>query len=320
MINGYFLSDETINVIIDGKSFVVTKEDMSYQPVKEAIFDGRMDDVEDLMNKPKMISVMSKGRVQVMDGVVLFDGEEVHNSLTSKMLRMISEGASKVSIEPWINFMNKLADNPSMKSREALFNFLDHFSTPLTPDGDFLAFKRVRNNFFDLHSGKFDNSPGQVVEMPREQCDDDSRNTCSKGLHACASRYLGWFCAGDSNCKVVIVKINPRDVVAVPHDYEFSKMRVCRYEVVAETDPVGMETIQSSEYYWDDGWDQEEEELWEEEGFEVGDRVRLVAPVTCYPIGATGIIQKEAVFYDWWVYMEDGTTIFVTENEIEKCY
>ena len=32
----------------------------------------------------------------------------------------------------------------------------------------------------------------------------------------------------------MIVKINPRDVVSIPTDYDFSKGRACRYEVIAE--------------------------------------------------------------------------------------
>jgi hypothetical protein len=35
---------------------------------------------------------------------------------------------------------------------------------------------------------------------------------------------------------VVKVKINPRDVVSVPRDCDFQKLRTCRYEVLAEID------------------------------------------------------------------------------------
>ena len=36
--------------------------------------------------------------------------------------------------------------------------------------------------------------------------------------------------------RIVIVKINPRDVVSIPTDYNDSKGRACRYEVVDEID------------------------------------------------------------------------------------
>jgi hypothetical protein len=49
-------------------------------------------------------------------------------------------------------------------------------------------------------------------------------------LHVCSQSYLGHF-GGD---RVIVCKINPKDVVSVPADYNNAKMRVCRYEVVSE--------------------------------------------------------------------------------------
>ena len=34
--------------------------------------------------------------------------------------------------------------------------------------------------------------------------------------------------------RTVIVKINPRDVISIPSDYNNSKGRACRYEVIGE--------------------------------------------------------------------------------------
>ena len=97
----------------------------------------------------------------------------------------------------------------------------------------FLAFKNVRNDYRDIHSGNFDNSIGQVCEMPRNGVDEDKDRTCSAGLHFCSIEYLPHF--SDSNGgHTMIVKINPRDVVAIPADYNNTKGRTCKYEVVAE--------------------------------------------------------------------------------------
>ena len=54
--------------------------------------------------------------------------------------------------------------------------------------------------------------------------------TCSYGLHFCSEGYLRHF-GGD---RVVILKINPRDVVSIPTDYNNTKGRCCRYEVIGE--------------------------------------------------------------------------------------
>ena len=45
---------------------------------------------------------------------------------------------------------------------------------PITPDGNFIAYKGVKQDFTDqVDSGKFDNSVGQTLSMRRNQvCDD----------------------------------------------------------------------------------------------------------------------------------------------------
>src|SRR5690606_5095532 len=98
----------------------------------------------------------------------------------------------------------------------------------------FLAYKRVRDNYLDWHSATFDNSVGKVVEMPggRYHVDSNRHNVCSYGLHFCSKDYLGNFWRGAG--RIVVVKINPADVVSIPIDYNFTKGRTWRYEVVGE--------------------------------------------------------------------------------------
>ena len=82
-----------------------------------------------------------------------------------------------------------------------------------------------------------DNSPGKIVEMARNEVDDNMHNTCSTGLHFCSKEYLDHFGKvrdGKKKDRVVILKINPADVVSIPADYNSTKGRACRYEVIGE--------------------------------------------------------------------------------------
>jgi hypothetical protein len=135
-----------------------------------------------------------------------------------------------LSIDPMVRFIEKLMSNPSKRAVDELFSFMEACNLPVTPDGDFLAYKRVRANYLDCHSQTMDNSVGQVLEMPRNSVDEDKNNTCSYGLHFCSYDYLKHF----SGERIVVLKINPADVVAIPADYNNSKGRTCRYEVVDE--------------------------------------------------------------------------------------
>jgi hypothetical protein len=68
--------------------------------------------------------------------------------------------------------------------------------------------------------------------MPRNQVDEDKDRTCSHGLHFCAQSYLSQYHGG--NGKVVIVKINPADVCAIPSDYANAKGRCSKYLVFSD--------------------------------------------------------------------------------------
>jgi hypothetical protein len=169
---------------------------------------------------------------------------------------------SGLNIAPWVHFVGKLQRNPSSTSRDELYLWLEKSGMPITPDGDFLAYKRVRPSYKDIHSGKFDNSVGNVVEMSRLDVDDDRRRTCSAGLHFCSKDYLPNFSSSGDSDHVMVVKINPADVVSIPADYNDAKGRTWRYEVVGEISledaglnvwgPVSSDYGNDDPYDWDD--------------------------------------------------------------------
>jgi hypothetical protein len=173
-------------------------------------------------------SAAAAGVASVEGSTVLYGGSVVHGYMAERILDLLSEG---FDIAPWLRFMEKLYQNPSFTARNELFMFLEKADLPLTEDGDFLAYKRVGVSYMDLYSGTFNNSPGSTVSMPREDVDDDRRNLCSQGLHVCSWEYLPHYHAG---ALVVMVKVNPANVVAVPADYNDAKMRVWSYEVIAD--------------------------------------------------------------------------------------
>ena len=178
--------------------------------------------------KAAIASVPQRG-VTFEDGLVKFNGEPIHNSLTDRILRMLDEG---FNIAPLVAFLEKLMKNPSFRVVTNLYDFLEVGGIPITEDGDFLAYKAIRSDWKDIHSGTIDNSIGRVVEIPRNKVDEDASRTCSYGLHVCSWNYLPHFAHADG--RVVIVKVNPADVVAIPADYNATKMRTCRYEVLSE--------------------------------------------------------------------------------------
>ena len=200
----------------------------NFAAVKQAIADKDFERAVDLADVPAFVVKASAGKVQVTDDGVFYNGEALHNYLTQRMLEFMKEG---LPLDHYCKFLENVMANPSMVSRNELFLFLEAANLPITEDGCFLAYKAVRPDYKDKHSGKFDNSVGQVLSMERRDVDDDRTRTCSYGFHAAAYDYAKNF-MGDG--RLMTVKINPADVVSVPSDYNNQKLRTCRYEVVAE--------------------------------------------------------------------------------------
>jgi hypothetical protein len=109
---------------------------------------------------------------------------------------------------------------------------------PITESGNFIAYKRVRGSFKDIHSNTMDNTVGSLVEMPRNQVNEDSSQTCSYGLHVANWEYAHTqFASSDPATDVMLeVEVDPADVVAIPADYNNAKMRVCKYKVLGVVD------------------------------------------------------------------------------------
>ena len=134
----------------------------------------------------------------------------------------------------FINFLSNLMSNPSERCRQQLYRFLKSNELPITPDGCFLGYKYVSTDYTDIYSHSFDNSIGSIVEMKRKDVDDDPNVYCSHGLHACSFAYLTNINVFGRSVRVMVTKINPADVVSIPFDYNNSKIRCCKYEVVDE--------------------------------------------------------------------------------------
>lgn len=223
----YLIQGNNVVVVIGTKTHTVNKTHISYQKVVDAIKANDWDKVKDVIDPKKVVLNYGQGNVSIQGEQLYWKGEQFNGALASRMIAMLQEG---FSVDPMVKFMDNLMSNPSKRAVDELYGFLEKNNLPITPDGHFLAYKKVRDDFMDCHTGTMDNSPGKIVEMERNRVDDNKDNTCSQGLHFCSLEYLKSF----NGARTVIVKINPRDVVSIPTDYNNSKGRTCRYEVVGE--------------------------------------------------------------------------------------
>lgn len=251
----YIMQGTKVTVVIGTTSHVVSKSHPMYQRVVDAIKANDWKTVDDIIDPKKAVINYGAGNISVKGDTMYWKDEEFNTSLAKRMIQMLQDG---FDVTPMVNFMENMMQNPSKRAVTELYGFLEKNSLPITPDGHFLSYKRVRGDYKDVHSSKVLNKPAifmtdedreyikekqngvtvtvedsvTVVSMERNRVDDDQNRTCSTGLHFCSRDYLDHF-SGD---RIVILKINPRDVVSIPTDYNDSKGRACRYTIVDEID------------------------------------------------------------------------------------
>lgn len=195
---------------------------------------------------------------------ILFDGDVQSGPLADHLIRCLESGVQDYG--PVVKFWEKVSTNPDQRSREQLFTWLRNCEFTITEDGDILGYKGVttesEGSFLSIHSGtayvdgeevkgRIPNNPGTVVTMPRSQVRNDPNTHCSYGLHVGDWSYASSFGHG----VVLEVHVNPRDVVSIPNDHSYRKMRACKYKVVKVREQESRKPIESFDedaYGWND--------------------------------------------------------------------
>lgn len=246
-----------VSVFIKGRpSVTIDKGAGNYEAVMKALENNDLSALTLALDTRKYVVAKSFGKFVVdANGNLTYGGTfPLPLALSDYVLPILKKADN---LEPILLFIENLLSNPSEYARAELMQWVENAQMPITPDGSFLAYKRVRDDYKDVHSGTMDNSVGQVVQMPRLAVDDDRNRTCSAGLHFCSKDYLSHF-PGE---RIVVVKINPADVVSIPVDYDFTKGRAWRYEVVAELSTLDGDLVRELDAWFINEYDTRGEEV-----------------------------------------------------------
>lgn len=212
-----------------------------YSDIYKHVMNNEIEDLDVLLSKHTFTLSFLKGKLYTLGGILYINSGDEARSVDPRMHTRLyqlvkqhkdTDEDCRPDIRSLILFINNLYANPSADSIDDLFRFLGHNSLPLTDDGCFIAYKLVRDNYMDIHSGTFNNSVGQVPTMRREDVQFNREVTCSRGLHFCSRGYLPHY--GNMDSRIMILKVNPADVVSIPTDYNNAKGRACKYEVIGE--------------------------------------------------------------------------------------
>lgn len=240
MKNSLIITDTGCIVFASGKPFVVNREHPNYNRVIEAFKKSEFDSIEGLVDIEKTITKMvqksQNPNITIKGRTVYYKHIAFPDDLSEYIINITRD---HLDLAPYINFMEKLIKNPDHRVFQQLFGFMAYGKNPITPDGNILAYKKVNENYTSVHDGKTMNTVGTVLEMPREACNANPEETCSTGFHFCSREYINNF----NGTRVMVVEVDPADVVSVPVDYNNTKARACRYKIVGELTDIEMQKV-----------------------------------------------------------------------------
>jgi len=250
----YLITEVGISVLLSGEHFVISTDHPNFDRIKEVLESDDHSELKGLVDVSASVRSWIKdfydlslaGGALVMDGVPF--GEEISN----KVFDMIDAGNDA---SPLVNFLRKVRSNPSNVAQKELLLFCVANGFMIHEDGDVIAYKSVRDDFTDIHSGKIYNGVGSIVSMDRGDVDDERSHTCSHGLHFAAFEYASTW-AGTRGRHLMVMKINPQNVVSIPSDYHNEKGRCCRYEVIAEV--TNWKPLPNKEVYLDSDFEDDD--------------------------------------------------------------
>lgn len=251
-------------ILEDGSTLVVDDNHPRYADVIAGLIGNTLTE-EDVFGIVSPFDLIYKKLTKLSERVsrkgnkILFDGDVIKNALTDHIVEIMN-GGDENEWKAYVRFMERLYENPSEQSREHLFHYIEGNGLQITPDGYLSMYKGTRDNGEATHQGygivngiEFENayllnSLGAIVEIPRSMVDENRGATCSVGLHVGAFEYMKT--SGMPWTRAWRVLVNPRDVVSVPHDYNSSKIRVSRYQIVEDLGSV-RDAVKHEGRVWD---------------------------------------------------------------------
>lgn len=255
--------NNSLTTVIDNVPYTVDKTSSNYSILIQAYRDKDWTTFANSITPTNCINNWTNDKISIVNGSVIYNGHTIGKSISDRITKLIEQN---IPVDVYVNFLDNLLQNPSYRAVTEFYTFMEHNDLPMTSDGHFLSYRRVRSDYLDCHSGRvpnmlaldlakkyplpFNNVTGDgvtvtieddltTISMPRNRVNDDSSMTCSNGLHFCGKEYLSSF---NTDGRTMIMKINPRDVVSFPTD-SFAKGRCSRYQLVGEIESNEIDTV-----------------------------------------------------------------------------
>ena len=226
------ITDRTAVISVLGRPYSISRDAADFDAIRAAAQDPETTPAQmiALLSPKKAVEfALSKdGKVKVTkDGKFTVDGREVHNLIAKRLVELLREG---FDVSPWLRFAESCIANPFQVDNilDELLPWAEKIKAPMTPRGGLLLFKKVKEDYFDSHTGcTHQNLIGATIEMESSKAQLD-RSECGRGIHCSGWGYVHSF----SGERIILIEVMPEDFIHV--SIAHNKARVLKYVVVDE--------------------------------------------------------------------------------------
>jgi len=221
----YILSRNALSVFIQGRPHPVDQSNPNYDLILDGLRNRSLSEIQvlALVNQRAAVEAavagLKFGAVTVGQDGVFYGDKLVPSHLTTKMLEILARG---LDITPWGRFLDRIYHNQRQASIDAIGNWLVFVGMPITTDGMLLAYKKVRADHSAFIGDPVAHAPDTTIE---------SEDGLAFSSWDCLPRTTG------NNGRVMIVEIDPADIVSIPLDYHASMGVARKFRVLAEIAP-----------------------------------------------------------------------------------
>ena len=235
----YVKNNKTVSIIVDGELYTINDMYISYNTIMDFITNNDVSKDNDKILLKYLSPIEAFKNIVLGNTSFSFEDNELVCKVDKEVIKLPEDLYRDIykiyeeegSLLPLLKFVKKLLKNPRKEVVEELWSFIKVCGFSLTSSGNFLAYKRVTDDFKDIFTKTIDNSPGTVVKMLRNQVEYNPNITCASGLHFAAWEYLDHYAKGG---RTVLVSVSPKNVVSIPSDYNNMKGRACKYKIIKE--------------------------------------------------------------------------------------
>lgn len=219
----YNVSANSVTLFVDNKPYIAKNDHPNFKKIVSYILSNQESLAVPLFNIAEAITQKTNSKLTVKNGEVYFGTTKIHNSVCARIREFLSQGKD---INHLVKFLEKLLNNPSKYVFNNLYEYLTKYNLSIDKDGDIYGLKAVKFNLKSKWTDSVQYAVDETYSEPRALLRDDQNDGyCGPGLWFGHEQFV--FSYGSGNDHVLVVKVNPEHVLAIPTCSGYQKMAAC---------------------------------------------------------------------------------------------